>query len=502
MLNQQSKALVLTGMLAVASTPSLAELNVETPAFWLQYGENTIKAAERLVANQAYAKNVILFVGDGMGISTITAARILEGQRKPDNRGGEENSLSFEKAPYVALSKTYSANQQTPDSAPTMSAIITGVKTNDGELSVGTQVARQEKNAEVVNTYKVKTLLEQAEEKGLSTGVVSTARVTHATPAACYAHTSERDWESDAQIPAGATVSDIAKQLLDFGYGNGLEVALGGGRSMFLPNTAADPEDSDKFGGRKDGVDLTQRWLTQYPKSAYVYNKAGFDAVDPKRTEHLLGLFERSHMEYEHDRLSDKGGEPSLTEMTEKAIDILSKNKKGYLLMVEAGRIDHAHHAGNAYRALTEAVELSNAVRKALEKTNPKNTLIVVTADHSHTFTIAGYPQRGNPIMGLVKQAGESGLAKDSNGLPYATLGYANGPGYRGANGRPDLSMVDTAHPDFLQEAAVPMASETHGAEDVAIFAFGPKAHLFHGVQEQSYIYQVMAHALKFKAGR
>jgi alkaline phosphatase len=502
MRDKPSKKILLAAMLSVASTLSAAEQAIETPAFWLESGQNSIKAAARLKANKGFAKNVILFIGDGMGVSTITAARILEGQSKPNNRGGEENSLSFETAPYVALAKTYSANQQTPDSAPTMSAIITGVKTNDGELSVGMQVARQEKDAEVVNTYKVKTLLEQAEEHGLSTGVVSTARLTHATPAACYAHTSERDWESDAQISAGVGVKDIARQLLEFGYGNGLEVALGGGRSMFLPNSAPDPEDSDKFGGRKDGVDLTQRWLTQYPKSAYVFNKAGFDAVDPQQTEHLLGLFERSHMEYEHDRLGDKAGEPSLTEMTEKAIDLLSKNKKGYVLMVEAGRIDHAHHAGNAYRALTETVALSDAVRKALEKTNPKDTLIVVTADHSHTFTIAGYPQRGNPIMGLVKQPGEAGFAKDSNGLPYATLGYANGPGYRGGNGRPDLSPVDTAHPDFLQEAAVPLGSETHGAEDVPIFAFGPQAHLFHGVQEQSYIYQVMAHALRFKTGR
>lgn len=502
MRNHQVKTSVLASILMAISAPAATESVPETPAYWLESGQNSLKAAERLTANRGYAKNVILFVGDGMGISTITAARILEGQSKPGNRGGEENSLSFETAPYLALSKTYSTNQQTPDSAPTMTAIITGVKTNDGELSVGMQVARQEKSADIINAYKVKTLLEQAEEKGLSTGVVSTARVTHATPAACYAHTAERDWESDAQIPAGAGVSDIARQLLEFPYGNGLEVAMGGGRSMFLPNTTPDPEDADKFGGRKDGLDLTQRWLAQYPKSAYVYDKAGFDRIDPRQTDHLLGLFERSHMEYEHDRPGDKGGEPSLTEMTEKAIAILSKNKKGYVLMVEAGRIDHAHHAGNAYRALSEVVALSDAVRKALEKTKAKDTLIVVTADHSHTFTIAGYPQRGNPILGLVKQPGETGFAKDSNGLPYTTLGYANGPGHRGQNGRPDLSAVDTAHPDFMQEATVPLISETHGAEDVAIFAFGPMAHLFHGVQEQSYIYQVMAHALKFKVGQ
>ncbi len=493
--------IMISSVLMTMSNVNCAANAIETPAFWLESGAQNIKNAEQLKPNNHHAKNVILFVGDGMGISTITASRILEGQSKPGNRGGEENSLSFELFPYLALSKTYSANQQTSDSAPTMSAIITGVKTNDGELSVDIGVTRQEKDANTIKNHKVKTLLEQAEEHGLSTGVVSTARITHATPAACYAHTSERDWESDAQMPTDATVKDIARQLLDFEYGDGLDVALGGGRSMFLPQSTQDPEDGGKFGSRKDGLDLTRLWLSKYPRAAYVYNKAGFEAIDPKQTDHLLGLFERSHMEYEHDRPSDTGGEPSLTEMTAKAIDILSKNKKGYFLMVEAGRIDQAHHAGNAFRALTDTIELSNAVRKTIEKTNDRDTLIVVTADHSHTFTIAGYPQRGNPILGLVKRPNESNFARDENGKPYTTLGYANGPGYRGPTARPDLTAVDTAHPDFLQEATIPLDSETHAAEDVAIFARGPKAHLFHGVQEQSYIYQVMAKALKFKAG-
>lgn len=497
-----SGAVLLAAMLLSVSSPSRAENTVETPAYWLNTGAAAIKASDKLVANKSTAKNVILFVGDGMGVSTVTAARIYDGQSKPGNRGGEENSLSFDQMPYLALSKTYSVNQQTSDSAPTMTAMITGVKTNDGELSVGKDVVRQEKDAAIVNANKVKTLIEQAEEKGKSTGIVSTARITHATPAATYAHTSDRDWESDAQVPAGATVKDIAKQLIDFGYGNGPEVVLGGGRSYFLPNTTKDPEDAGKFGNRKDGLDLTQQWLAKYAKSAYVFDKTGFDAVDPKQTDHLLGLFEGSHMEYEYDRPNDTGKEPSLTEMTAKAIDILSKNRLGYVLMVEAGRIDHAHHAGNAFRALTDTVELSNAVRKALEKTNAKDTLIVVTADHSHTFTIAGYPARGNPILGLVKEPGKTAFASDKNGKPYTTLGYANGPGYRGPVARPDLTAVDTTLPSFLQEAAIPMDSETHAAEDVAIFASGPRSYLFHGVQEQSYIYQVMAKALNFKPGQ
>jgi alkaline phosphatase len=497
---------------------------VETPKFWIDSGKASLDKADRIANNKKKAKNVILFIGDGMGISTVAASRIFEGQSQPGNRGGEEHSLSFEKFPHLALSKTYQVNQQTPDSAPTMSSMMTGVKTNDGELSVGANVARSELSGKVIEDNKTITLLEQAEDRGMSTGVVSTARITHATPAACYAHISNRDWEADSKLPAGSSVKDIAYQLVNFHKNtnfksDGLEVALGGGRSYFMPDTMTDPEDTTKKGLRKDG-DLTSQWISQYKNSAYVYDKKGWDAIDVKNTDHLLGLFESTnHMEYEADRLTDTGGEPSLTEMTEKAIQILQKNPKGYFLMVEGGRIDHAHHSGNAYRALSETVELSNAVQKAVDMTNsPANdTLIIVSADHSHVFTIAGYPQRGNPILGLVTSPGKTTPDLAADGKPYATLSYGNGGGYRAARptltasasippvtpsaGQADLTILDTMHPNFIQEATVPtgFGSETHAAEDVAIFAKGPRAYLFQGIQEQSYIYQVMAKALGIK---
>jgi alkaline phosphatase len=466
---------------------------------WTTQGLRAIAAAEKLSSNQRErARNVILFVGDGMGVSTLTAARILEGQKK--GQPGEENKLSFEEFPYLSLVKTYSVNQQTSDSAPTMTAMVTGVKTKDGILSIDEDVVHSDQSTVAGN--ELKTILEMAEEEGLATGVVSTARITHATPAACYAHSANRDWESDAELPAAAAAlgaKDIARQLLESPFGDGPEVILGGGRSYFIPNTANDPEDVGTTGRRKDGRDLTAEWSTR-PRSPYVWSKAGFDAIDGKKTDHLLGLFERSHMEYEADRLKDTAGEPSLTEMTTKAIEILSRNKKGFFLMVEAGRIDHAHHAGNASRALQDTIELSNAVRAALAKTSERDTLVLVTADHSHTFTIAGYPARGNDILGKVVALDEQGepadgFAKDANGLPYTTLGYANGPGYR-VGGRADLTNVDTTNLEFLQEAAVPMAAETHAGEDVALFARGPSAHLVHGNQEQTISFYVMAHAL------
>jgi alkaline phosphatase len=486
-----------------------------TPAEWFADGQQAVEEARKLERNQGRARNVILFVGDGMGVSTVTAARILEGQLRGEC--GEENKLSFENLPHLALSKTYSTNQQTSDSAPTMTAMVTGVKTGDGILSLNQYAVRGDHTTVAGN--ELTTILEIAEEAGLSTGVVTTARVTHATPAAGYAHSPERDWESDANLPAAARAAgfpDIARQLIEFPHGNGLEVALGGGRSQFLPNTVNDPEDAGQKGVRLDGRNLTNEWLAK-PRSAYVWNKAQFDAINPATTDRLLGLFERSHVEYEADRATDTGGEPSLSEMTSKAIDILSKNKNGFFLHVESGRIDHAHHAGNAYRALTDTIEFSNAIRTVMQKTDPKKTLIIVTADHSHVFTIAGYPRRGNPILGKVVDP-DNVVTTDLLGLPYTTLSYANGPGYTGASnrqpqgpkshphtpssytgitaGRPNLTAVNTEAPNYLQEATVPLGAETHAGEDVAIHAGGPGAYLFHGVMEQNAIFHVMYDAM------
>lgn len=495
-----------------AENANITNAQFENAQTWINKGEIAFQAAQKVRPNNKKAKNIILFVGDGMGVSTITAARIFEGQQKGID--GEGNQLGFELLPYVALSKTYSANQQTSDSAPTMTAMMTGVKTNDGLISVAQNIERKEIDSQKLMAAKLTTILELAEKKGLSTGVISTARLTHATPAASYAHTSNRDWEANAQLPIGTEIKDIAAQLVDNfgknGIGDGLEVALGGGRTKFLPDSVTDPEYTDKKGERTDGRHLIAEYQQKF-KSQYVWNKSQFEAINLKETKRLLGLFEPSHMKYEHDRMI-MDDEPSLSEMTDKAIDILSTNKKGFLLVIEAGRIDHAHHAGNAYRALSDTVALSDAVKVAMKKVNIKNTLVIVTADHSHTFTIAGYPERGNPILGKVIAPGENKTTKAADDKPYTTLGYANGVGFHPDDsdghdleeenvsiktGRQvDLETVNTLLPNYRQEANVPLKSETHSGEDVAIFAGGPKAHLFHGVQEQTHIFYVMKHAL------
>jgi alkaline phosphatase len=510
---------VAVALAVTAGAPAFAAEPVvkgpESVQDWYNAGQKFVADSKKVVSNARKAKNVIFFVGDGMGISTITAARILEGQL--NGKPGEENRLFFENFPNLALSKTYSWDQQTSDSAPTMTAMITGYKAREGQLSVNHLTARGECDASIIAANSLPTLLEQAAAAGKATGVVSTARLTHATPAATYAHTSVRDWESDSDLNSffasnvatckanGVTlVKDISRQLIELSptVRNSLKVAMGGGRTYFLPKTMTDPEYGAK-GRRSDGRDLTAEWVsTRGANAKFVWNKAGFDAATPANTEYLLGLFENSHLQYEADRANDKAGEPSLTEMTEKSINLLKKSQNGFFLHVEGGRIDHAHHAGNAQRALLDAIELAKAVKKAYEMTDPNETLIVVTADHSHTFTIAGYPHRGNDILGLTKEVPANdgspvapSLAGD--GLPYTTLGYQNGPGAV-SGARADLTSVDTKAIGYLQQALVPMGSETHAGEDVAVFASGPKAYLIRGSMEQNWIYHVMKDAFGF----
>jgi alkaline phosphatase len=273
---------------------------------------------------------------------------------------------------------------------------------------------------------------------------------------------------------------------------------LGGGRQHFIPATMADPEYPNAKGKRADGKDLAASWAAANPKGAYVWNHDNFAAVDPKKTTKLLGLFEPSHMQFEADRTAAGNKEPSLAEMTTKAIAMLSKNKKGYVLMVEAGRIDHAHHGGNARRALQDTVALNTALKAAMESVDLRDTLIVVTSDHSHVFTIAGYPERGNPILGVVSAPiGTPTLAMD--GKAYTTLGYANGPGAVNAAERPDPSKQDTEALNYRQQSLISMFAETHGGDDVVARAAGPKAHLFKGTIEQNTIFQIMRAALGFK---
>jgi alkaline phosphatase len=488
-----NKLLALTAVITLAgcssvdtqtSTELVSDAQSADVNEWYSQGQSAVAQRVNTKFNTNKAKNVILFIADGMGVSTITAARIYDGQSRGES--GEENSLSFELFPNLALVKTYNTDAQVPDSAGTASAMTTGVKTGIGVIS---QAADQHNECYGPTKAFPKTIAEIAEIKGLATGVVSTASITHATPAAVYAHSPSRNWEADSGIPADKRAlgcQDIAQQLVQFSAGDGLDVALGGGKRYFYS--------TDAGGKREDGRNLVGEWQRKYSEGAFVTNADELSQAAKDKGK-IFGLFSSKHMAFEADRSATQ--EPSLTEMTSSAIEVLSRNNDGYFLMVESGRVDHAHHATNAYRALTDAQEFSRAVQAAVDVVDLNETLILVTADHSHVFTIAGYPERGNPILGFVARS-DSGTREYTNaadGKPYTTLGYHNGPNATGDE-RATHTEEDVLDIDYLQETAIKMGSETHGGEDVALFATGPWSHLVNGVVEQNEIFHIIDHAM------
>jgi len=458
---------------------------------------NSLKAESINVTSADTAKNVILFIGDGMSLDTVTASRILEGQQRGGK--GEEHVLAFETLPNTAFSKVYNTNQQVPDSAGTATAMLSGQKTLAGVIGVDSSVVRA--NCASEKAAIIPSIVELAERQGISTGIVSTARITHATPAAAYAHSADRNWENNSSLPqdAGDCV-DIATQLISFHQGDGIDITLGGGWAEFVPEAVG--------GHRTDGRNLLTEWEAQDRLNHVIANNKSTlaNAVGSglNKDRQILGVFHKSHMSFEVDRIRNDADEPSLTAMTLAAIEHLSNKDIGFFLLVEGGRIDHAHHAGNAARALTETIEFSAAVDATLKAVSLEDTLIIVTADHGHTMSIGGYSTRGNPILGKVIENGPDGSstrtpALDVHGQPYTTLSYANGPGYMAAKDRV-MATTDTSHVDFKQTAAVGLSyTETHSGTDVPVYAGGPGSNNVRGVIEQNKLFDIMAQALGLK---
>ncbi|XP_044523771.1 alkaline phosphatase, tissue-nonspecific isozyme [Gracilinanus agilis] len=484
--------LLLLGLMAGTCLSSLVPEKEKNPRYWREQAQQTLQHALKLQnLNTNIAKNVILFLGDGMGVSTVTAARILKGQLH--HTLGEDFQLEMDKFPFVALSKTYNTNAQVPDSAGTATAYLCGVKSNEGTLGVSAAVTRSQCNTTKGN--EVTSILRWAKDAGKSVGIVTTTRVNHATPSAAYAHSADRDWYSDNEMPPEALdqgCKDIAYQLMH--NIPDIEVIMGGGRKYMFPKNTTDVEygdDEKARGTRLDGQVLVDVWKDKKPRNKnahYVWNRMQLLELDLSRVDFLLGLFEPMDMTYELNRNNQT--DPSLSEMVEVAIKILRRNPKGFFLLVEGGRIDHGHHEGKAKQALHEAVEMDRAIGRAGTLTSLEDTLTVVTADHSHVFTFGGYTPRGNSIFGLAP------MLSDTDKKPFTSILYGNGPGYKVVAGeRENVSTVDYAHDNYQAQSAVPLRHETHGGEDVAVFAKGPMAHLLHGVHEQNYIPHVMAYA-------
>jgi alkaline phosphatase len=357
---------------------------------------------------------------------------------------------------------------------------------------------------------------------GTKIGVVTTARLTHATPACVYGHSADRNWEASTRDVSAAqreamehynnnpdlgctTVQkDIAAQLIDALLGTGpngirtVDIALGGGREMFLPRELQGDELHN--GTREDGRNLIETFTRGGGNYAWSQNctegdpdpacltldRAIEDALTESPAKPVLGLFEPSHMMYEYDRRSTGEDEPTLRRLTQQAIRYLESSAAdsdhGYYLMVEGGRVDHANHGGNIYRTVTDAMAYQEAIQYAIDHTSDEDTLIIATADHSHGLEFQAYCGRGSKVNGLCHDTdGEGEKHSDSfvtgdDGLPFTTMGFMNGAGsllrVGGSNeliaGKRRVITEEMAlSPDYQQEAIIAKASESHSGTDV-----------------------------------
>ena len=477
--------------------------------FWKDIAQDILKTKLADPVYDHQAKNAVLFIGDGMSIATLAAAR----KRKGLAHGAdvpEHTMLSWETFPYLGLSKTYNCDRWTADSASTATAYLTGAKGNF--LTVGVDCSVLIWNCDAVNeASSPKSILRYGVEAGKWVGLVSTARITHASPAATFGHTAYRTWESDADFVAMEwmtgpvkdscknSMKDLSTQFVER-EGIDVNVAFGGGWGKFTPKEV-------EGGSRLDGRDLIQEWKDKQASLgrsyAYLTTKDELNNFDATSADYVLGLFSRSHMQYRAFQTPD---DVNLTMMVKKALEILQRSPTGFVLFVEGAKIDHGHHYGNAYTAIDETIELEEVVQHVMDHTDESETLIVVSSDHSHTFGINGYPERGLDMFGPSSfLAGGMQKGGPPPKLPYPIMQYANGPG-----GTEDWSefeakrarltdMSETAEwrdPHYKQIAGIYLPKETHGGEDVGIFARGPGAHLLRGSLEENVIHHVINYAL------
>lgn len=317
------------------------------------------------------------------------------------------------------------------DSACSATAFLCGVKGNMLTVGVNANVHFNNCTESMNPENHVSSIAAWAQREGKSTGFITTATLTHASPSGVYAHAANRLFESDTDVASSGedptTCMDIATQLVTQEPGKNFNILMGGGMSKFLPENIRDAHGN--FGIRKDGKNLLSTWEEMHPRGAIVTNREQLLNVDVSNVSNIMGVFQSSYMDYH--LKADPVKQPTLSEMTETAIKLMERNPNGYFLFVEGGLIDTAHHETKAALALDETVELAKAVARAREITSEEDTLIIATADHGHPLTITGYPVRGNKILGL------NPYLFDANGDKYLTLNYAMGPQqYLDKNGR------------------------------------------------------------------
>ncbi|XP_034238800.1 alkaline phosphatase [Thrips palmi] len=484
-----------TVVVLLAALASAAAIT-EDAAHWRSVGKAELDAALRRQPVEGVAKNVVLFVGDGMGPSTVTAARIYG--------GGEASKLHFESLPWTGLLKTYGVDKKVPDSSCTATALFTGVKTNYEVAGLDANVKLADCTASLKEANQLSSLLQWAQQAGKATGFVTTTRVTHATPSALFSRCPDRRWECEANMPKGTEgCKDIGRQLVEEEPGKSLNVIMGGGRQCLQSNVVdsdADPIDTWSC-RRKDNMDLIQAWKddkeSRKLKHKFVGNTGTLLAADTKEADYVLGVFANGHLKMEWNRDKSDEGMPSLKNMTTTAISILKRNPNGFVLVVEGGMIDMAHHRGHARQALDETLAMDHAVAAVLEMTDEKDTLVAITADHDQGMAFSGYAPREADILGIAENS-------KIDSIPYTSLLYTTGDASNYQYEIVDNKLrrknpKDSDTTDFLysQQTGVLTDEVHHSGSDVAIYARGPMAHLFTGVHEQNFVAFAIAYASK-----
>jgi len=493
-----------------ASALVIRDVEIDAPGHY--FVEASDGATTRSVVWDVYgtgprkARNVILFIGDGMSVANRTAARILS---KGISEGKYYGQLSFDDMPHMALLGTSGVDSIITDSANSMSAYTTGHKSSVNAL--GVYVARNKDN---LAHPKVETITELVKRKTkMAVGIVSDAEIEDATPAGMVAHTRRR---ADKDI--------IAEQL----FLSGADVIMGGGSAYFLPQTTPGSKRKDT----NNYVDLFQR--TGF-KLATTDAEMKTAAGDPTTTR-LLGLFHPDNMDGALDRHFLKKGtvaqfpnQPDVADMTRAAIEVLARNKNGFVLMVEAGLIDKYNHPLDWERSVYDTIMLSNAVQVAKDfAANRNDTLIIVTPDHTHGVSIVGTIDDGKPgpemrdKVGVYNEAGYPNYpAPDADGYPprvdvsrRLAMFYGNFPDYyetfaphlEGPNVpavKKDKDYVaNGAYKDapgaMLRAGNLPRSADTgtHTADDAILTAMGPGSEQFHGFMENVEVFRVMVGAL------
>ena len=456
------------------------------------------------------AKNVILFIGDGMSVAHRTAARVLSKGLVEGRYGGE---LAMDDMPHMALVSTSGTDSIVTDSANSMSAYTTGHKSCVNAL--GVYCAR---NKNTLDHPKVETIAEFVKRtRGMAVGVVTTTEIEDATPAGMVAHTRRR-----------ADYNDIVKMFFDVQP----EVILGGGSPNFLAKSTPGSKRTDE-----------DDYIKKFEGAGYKFVSTKTELAAAAGGNKLLGLFNTGNIDGALDRFFLKKGsvdkfpdQPDLTDQVRVALDVLSRNDKGFVLMVESGRIDKYSHSLDWERAVYETIMLDNAVKVAKDFAATRNdTMIVVVADHSHPVSIVGTYDDERPGQ----------LLRDKLGT-YAESKFPNYPAAN-AGGYPEnvdvsrrLAFVFGAFPDYcdlgrpyLDGENVPavagatrstnIANEkycntpgsarrpgnlpfdasqgVHAADDVVLTATGPGAEMFRGRIDNTRVFRIMTTALGLASG-